>query len=86
MDRDEFDEKTIVNYFSKTYEHGKYSPGSFWCMFSFICIYILVKSKVDIRADGLIITLFKDLTVKHLKKKAIFFCADEMGLTLQYVR
>ena len=40
-----YDEVTIVNYFTKVYKKVTYSVGSFWCMFSCIHSYILVKTR-----------------------------------------
>ena len=70
---DAFKEERLVNYVSATYEGGRYSPGSFWCMFSCIRSYIVIKTKVDIKTFTLLKGLIKRLTVNHLKINRTFY-------------
>lgn len=58
--------ETIVNYFSKIHKHGCFSPGTCWCIFSYIRSYILVQSKIDINKYALLRKLLKGLTMRHL--------------------
>ena len=67
-----YDEATIVNYFTEVYKKGTYSVGSFWCMFSCIRSYILVKTTVDIKRYALLKKLLKGLTEKHVAKKQTY--------------
>ena len=67
-----FDENTIVNYFSEIYAKGLCSTGSFWCMFSCIRSYIIVKTKIDIKNYVVLKKLLNGLTAKHLAKKQTF--------------
>ena len=79
---DEFDESTVVNYFTEMYNEGQYSVGTFWCIFSCIRSYLLVKTKVDIKSFALLRKLIKGLTEKHIKKKASIFTGEEMKKVL----
>ena len=49
----------------------------YWQMFSCLCTYILVKTKIDIKTFALLCKLLKSLTMKHIKKKAAIFTRDE---------
>ena len=73
-----YDEPTTLHYFTDIYNNGKYSVGSFWCMFSYIHSYILVKEQIDIKTYVLLKKLLKGLTAKHLALKADVFSSDEM--------
>ena len=71
-----------MDYSSQLYTDKRYSPGSFCCIFSCICSYVLVKSKIDIKTFPLLPKHIKSLTMGHLKKKADVFNAGHMKKVL----
>ena len=74
----DYGEITLVNFFAWMKTENKYSPGSFWCIFSCIRTMVLVESSIDIKTYPLLRKTIKTLTVKHLKKKADIFESKEI--------